>query len=401
MVEHRLEQVLALCDTISLMDSGRILFTGAPREAVKYLVGNDAELPPCTRLLQAFPTATRLYQAFSEESREMLEVQDCPISVMEGRAYLTKVCPANRIDEEKTTGVEQNVTSVSKKPLDRTKYQGDDFCSVNAGSGLPAVELTDVYFRYEKDSEDILRGLNFRLEAGEVYSLLGGNGAGKTTMLQVLSGLRKAYHGRISIFGKRLKEYKNNSLYCGTLAYLPQDVTSVFIKDTVREDLEDYFKALGLSKEKWRERLQEADEIFGIAALWDKHPYDLSGGEQQRCALAKILTTKPRILLLDEPTKSLDAFGKATLGKLLNKLADEGFSILLVTHDVEFAAEYSRRCGLFFDGEILSQGTPTEFFGSSQFYTTEAKRISWGILDGAVTLRQLVQRVKECREELQ
>ena len=136
------------------------------------------------------------------------------------------------------------------------------------------------------------------------------------------------------------------------------------------------------------------DEIAAtcqIVHLLDSHPYDLSGGEQQRAALAKVLLTRPRLLLLDEPTKGIDSFFKETLAKILCKLKQQGVTIIMVSHDVEFCAKYADMVSMFFDGQILTTDTPRRFFGNNSFYTTAANRMSRHVFDLAVTAEDVVQ----------
>ncbi len=367
LVEHRLEEVLPLCDRVSVLFEGRLLCSGEPREVGRRLT--DGSLPltgeQTERLFLGFPAAMRLYRELAEEPSG-----SCPLSVREGRAFLRSICPSPGKTQWKTTNVEPN-------------------------NGTLAVTLSDVWFRYEKALPDVVRGAELNVAEGEFYCLLGGNGTGKTTLLHMIAGLRRAYRGTVRIFGEKLSAYKKNSLYRGVLSYLPQDVQTVFVKDTVEEDFRALFAALSLPEAVWEERLSALWERFGLSELRQRHPYDLSGGEQQKCALAKLLVSRPRILLLDEPTKGLDAFAKQTLGDLLLSLCREGTTVLTVTHDTDFAAQYADRCGLFFDGGILAEGKPGEFFGENQFYTTSAKRISEGTFQGTVTCEQVAALCRE------
>ncbi len=367
LVEHRLEEVLPLCDRVSVLFEGRLLCSGEPREVGRRLT--DGSLPltgeQTERLFLGFPAAMRLYRELAEEPSG-----SCPLSVREGRAFLRSICPSPGKTQWKTTNVELN-------------------------NGTLAVTLSDVWFRYEKALPDVVRGAELNVAEGEFYCLLGGNGTGKTTLLHMIAGLRRAYRGTVRIFGEKLSAYKKNSLYRGVLSYLPQDVQTVFVKDTVEEDFRALFAALSLPEAVWEERLSALWERFGLSELRQRHPYDLSGGEQQKCALAKLLVSRPRILLLDEPTKGLDAFAKQTLGDLLLSLCREGTTVLTVTHDTDFAAQYADRCGLFFDGGILAEGKPSEFFGENQFYTTSAKRISEGTFQGTVTCEQVAALCRE------
>ena len=215
-------------------------------------------------------------------------------------------------------------------------------------------------------------------------------GSARRSARNVISGLNKAYRGKVIINGKQIKEYRGNSLYRNNLAFLPQNPQSVFIKETVREDYSEILETLGISKDERAEMIEAVAAKVGITHLLEKHPYDLSGGEQQKCALAKMLLLKPKILLLDEPTKGLDAYSKHTLKNILADLKRDGITILAVTHDVEFAAENADRCALFFDGEILSADVPEKFFAENNFYTTAANRIARQLCRSAVTCEQVV-----------
>lgn len=210
-------------------------------------------------------------------------------------------------------------------------------------------------------------------------------------MLQVLAGVSRAYRGKVLIEGRRVGDYKGNSLYRGVLALLPQNPQTVFIRDTVRADLAEMLEAHGVPKSEQAARIWEIAEKLSLTPLLDRNPFDLSGGEGQKCALAKVLLTQPRILLLDEPTKGIDAGGKLELKALLRQLKSDGMTVLLVTHDVEFAAETADRCALFFDGEILSADPSARFFSGNTFYTTAANRMARTLCPNAVTCDQVVE----------
>ncbi|MCR5681360.1 MAG: energy-coupling factor ABC transporter ATP-binding protein, partial [Clostridiales bacterium] len=242
----------------------------------------------------------------------------------------------------------------------------------------PALQFSDVWFRYDRNAPDVLRGLTLTVREGECYAILGGNGSGKTTALSAAAGILRPYAGQIRVYGKKLRDWRNQSLYRDCLAMLPQDVQTVFLCNSVREELAEA-------------GADPASLPFDLSSLLNRHPYDLSGGEQQLVALGKVLAAKPRLLLLDEPTKGLDAGMKERLLGLLGDLRRSGMTIVAVTHDVEFAAVFADRCALFFRGEAVSTGTPRELFSKNSFYTTAAARMTRGFYDGAVTVEDAVR----------
>ena len=238
------------------------------------------------------------------------------------------------------------------------------------------LECEDLWFRYEKDSPDVVKGFSLKLRKGEFYAILGGNGAGKSTTLKVISGLRSAYWGDVRLQGK--------------LGHLPQNPQTLFVKRTVREDLYEIFRGQKIPRLQQDAEVARIVELCGLREFLDRHPYDISGGEQQRTALAKVLLTAPDILLLDEPTKGFDAEFKVTFALILRRLIAQGTTILMVSHDVPFCAEYAHKCGLFFDGSIVAEGTPREFFSGNSFYTTPANRMARHLIPQAVTVADII-----------
>jgi energy-coupling factor transport system ATP-binding protein len=335
-VEHRLEEIIPLCDRLVLLEDGRVLKSGRPREVISSLA-SDSEA------LMAMPLCSRVAHKLGYDG-------DCPISMREGREWLRSNC--------------QNVI----RSLEVSKTEND---------AEVALSFEKVCFRYDKTLPDALASLDLEVKTGEIFCVLGGNGSGKSTALGVASGTLKAYSGKVKVFGKKLSDYKNGSLYFECLSLLPQDVQTVFLKNTVKEELEDVHADISALP-------------FDISHLLCRHPYDLSGGEQQIVALAKVLARKPRLLLLDEPTKALDAAKKQAFIELLRSLKADGMTILIVTHDVEFAAAVADRCALFFRGEAVSCAEPNSFFSDNNFYTTAARRLSRSHYDRVVTEDALI-----------
>ncbi|MCR4640067.1 ABC transporter ATP-binding protein [Ruminococcus sp.] len=337
MAEHRLEDVVPLCDRLLVMDKGQLIADGKPSEVISTLKG-------CPDIICGMPAAARLYAELSGSG-------SCPLTVREGRSFI------------------ESSFGNTPRGLPQAAYEHPDSA---------AMEFSEVCFRYTRDSRDILSGLSFKVYEKEIFCILGGNGSGKTTALSAAAGLLKPYSGRIKVFGKRLKDYKNRSLYRECLAMLPQDVQTVFLKSTVRQELEECHADVSMLP-------------YDISHLMDKHPYDLSGGEQQLAALAKVMSSKPRLLLLDEPTKGLDAGAKLRIIEIFRSLKEKGVTVVIVTHDVEFAALCADRCAMFFGGRIVSAGTPNEFFSKNNFYTTAVSRMTRGYFDNAVTVADAVE----------
>lgn len=363
LVEHRLEDVFAIADKVFLMEDGQIICSDSPKNVGKFLANH--------KMIAGAPKAVALY-------KETQCGEDCPISVKEGRDYIERKLDGKLDGKNIINNVNDSFQIKEKNKEENHKEE--------------IISVKGVWFRYEKDSPDILRDLNISLNTGEIYSLLGGNGSGKSTLLSILSGVNRAYKGKIRIDGKKIKEYKGNSLYRNMLNILPQDPSTVFVKSKVKEDYEDILKAHEIKdKAVIEKKISEVSKMLGIEKLLDRHPYDLSGGEQQRCALGKLLLLSPKILLLDEPTKGIDGLGKEKMIKILKDLKKTGIAILIVTHDVEFAAEASDRCGMLFDGEIISSATPKEFFRRNNFYTTAVNRMCRGLYDNVVYLDELVE----------
>ncbi|HZJ78101.1 MAG TPA: energy-coupling factor transporter ATPase [Clostridia bacterium] len=349
LVEHRLEEVFPIADRVIFMDNGKVVFSGKPQAVGASLRGQ--------KMAVGLPSAMRIFQGLNVDG-------NCPLTVRDGQRFLSKIF------DKCEDSVLPTSHSLEKKPI---------------------VELKNIWFRYEKNTPDILRGVDLNVFENEILCVLGGNGTGKTTALNVISGISKAYTGKILIQGKNINKYKNNSIYKNCIAYLPQNPLTVFIKSTIREDLEEICDVMGYNIGERKIIINSIAHKLNIVHLLETHPYDLSGGEQQKCALAKVLLQEPKILLLDEPTKGIDAYSKSLFSQMLKSLANEGLTIIIVTHDIEFAAENADRCALFFDGEIVSCDIPSVFFSNNYFYTTAANRIARHIFKYAITCDDVIK----------
>ena len=351
--EHRLEDIFPYADRAIVMDDGRIISDGAPREIGETLWQQESGM------FAAMPTPVRVFYGAKGEGK-------CPLTVREGRTWLSRAFP----DGVKMAALPEPERE-EKKEI--------------------ALSMKEVWFRYEKNAQDVLRGVRGDVPSSSLCALVGGNGSGKSTLLKAICGICRPYRGKIKIFGKSIEKYKTSDLFRGCLAMLPQDPKSLFVSDTVRKELEE------MSRDQ--DEISQIAALCEIQALLERHPYDLSGGEQQRTALAKVLLTKPKLLLLDEPTKGIDAIFKEKLAAILKKLTDQGVTILMVSHDVEFCARYADWIGMVFDGQILTVDTPRRFFGSNSFYTTAANRMSRHVFRQAVTAEDVLELYRRNRED--
>ena len=343
--EHRLEDALALSTNVVFLERGRILDTGTASEVGSRLKAAGSDM------FSAMPVPMRIYAGVPNDL-------PCPVTVAQGRQWLEAFSETHPLCPVPPAA-----------PSEKRE-------------GPAAVELDEAFFRYDKQSPDVVKALTLRAYPGELLAILGGNGTGKSTTMGLISGIHRAYRGKVSVLGTAPQEVS------GKIALLPQDPQTLFVKNTVIEDLlsvlddapRDRRKALALEKARLCELME----------LLERHPYDLSGGEQQRAALCKVLLREPEVLLLDEPTKGLDAEFKRVFARIIKRLCARGVCVIMVSHDAEFCASYASRCAMFFDGAIVAEGTPREFFSSGSFYTTSASRMARGLLPGAITPEDVI-----------
>lgn len=366
--EHRLEDIYAVADRVIVMEDGVIAAEGSPREVSEALYAQGSTMT------YALPSPVRVFYGVEEDGEgdaeggasrvaavgESATVEDCPLTVREGRAWLTDRVAAFL---PKRRELSSGAYSIEGREI--------------------ALRLKEVWFRYEKDAPDVLKGVDLEVPKGQLFAIVGGNGTGKSTLLKSICGIAKPYRGKIWLLGKRLKDWKEADLFSGGLSMLPQDPASIFVKKTVREELEEMSHDAA--------RIEEVSRMCALEGLMDQHPFDLSGGEAQRAALAKVLLTNPQVLLLDEPTKGIDSFFKRKLADILRGLTEAGITIVMVSHDVEFCARHADSVSMFFDGSVVTTNTPRAFFASNSFYTTAANRMSRHVFKNAVTDEDVIE----------
>lgn len=352
--EHRPEDVIPISDRVIVMDSGRIIADAAPQEIGELIKDND--------MYNALPVQMLVYGSLEGSS-------EYPLTLRDGKVWLEKFVREHKAAEIHTGKTEADAAEKT------------------------AVEMRNVWFRYEKDMPDIIRELNMKVYKGEIYAVMGGNGMGKSTALSLISGINKPQRGKIFINGESLPDIKD--LYNGVIGVLLQNVQALFVKKTVGLDLADTGRT--------EEEIKRIAELCCISNLLDRHPYDLSGGERQRAAFAKILLREPDILILDEPTKGMDVHFKRIFAKILAELKKSGRTVIMVSHDIEFCAGCADRCAMFFDGNITSEAAAGEFFSGMNFYTTAAKRMAGSILPGVLLAEDIAaafgKKINEKEEE--
>ncbi len=368
--EHRLEELFTMADKVMVMDKGKLIAYDEPWNIGNFLAGDSAsERHP---MFYGMPAVMKIYShcrtagvpRYIREGKEM-----SPLTIRDGRLWLESFLKDDSVE-----------TAAA------------DYAKVHQVTGEEEIiRVKDLWFKYSKDSGDVLRGLNLSVRKGELFCLLGGNGVGKSTTLKAVSGAVIPQHGSIIVDGMKVKKENFKELFHKRLAMLPQNPQALFTEITVEEELLEALYFEKITDEEKIEKIENILEMMEITHLRKSHPYDLSGGEQQRLALGKILLLDPKILLLDEPTKGLDPFFKITLGGILKKLTTSGVAIFMVSHDVEFCAEYGDRCAMFFDGDVVSEGTPKEFFAGNSFYTTSANRIVRRWFPEGITWEEVAQ----------
>lgn len=364
-IEHRLEEVFPMADKVLVLEDGKQTFFDTPRMVGKELADHD--------LFLAMPSPVQIYNKTGQEGV-------CPLTVCEGRNWLEEHYKGQEEIKEEVKYPEKKRKNLSKKEA--------------------VISVKEVWFRYEKEGKDIVRDLSLQVKKSELFCILGGNGTGKSTTLSLLSGIHRPYRGKIFLQGRDIRKIPEKELFHHFLGVLPQNPQSLFVGNTVEEDLWEMVNDLSpLKRKEHKEKIEQVVEDTEIGHLLHMHPYDLSGGEQQRAALAKVLLLEPEILLLDEPTKGLDGFYKSKLAGIFKRLQEKGITILMVSHDIEFCASYADTCAMFFDGAVVTACDSREFFTGNSFYTTAANRMARHIFPDAVTVKDVIESCRRNRRQ--
>lgn len=348
-VEHRLESLFPIASHMTLIENGTQIISDTVEETIKYLQHSKHHFQKC------LPPSLRLTTD--------LGWNEHPLTIKDGIKLLRS----------------KNIREVDCE----TKSMNRETAKI--------LEIENMRFRYSKNALDLLDDVNFQLHKGEIISIFGNNGSGKSTFLKVIAGQKNSYKGTLTIEGVKQKRITARHLNRQGIALLPQDPSTLFLEDTVEKDLLKYSKACSIPAANIEKMLS----LLEIQSLRKQNPADLSGGELQKAALAKLLLNKPKILLLDEPTKGLDLFAKEQYRLLLLALKKEGMSIVIVTHDLEFAARTSDGCTLFFNNNLVDTKSPQQFFKQNNFYTPTVNQLAKPFFKDVVVYEDLLSRIQK------
>lgn len=330
--EHNFEGLLDTCNRLIFLDKGKLVLSCNP-------LAPDFSLSSSFSGSDVFLSMPSSFKIFTKVCEKINILKRPPLSISEGRKWLSSL------------KFENNICQANKSLNCDTSDENKSI-----------VELKHVCFRYKKNTPDILRDLSLNIPKAKILSILGSNAAGKTTLLSVISKIHTPYSGKV-VIKEPIK-----------ISGLSQNPKAMFYQETVLLDLKQTLKHS--PNENNISKISDVVELLKIEHLLDRHPYDLSGGELQKAALAKVLLMKPDLILLDEPSKAIDPIFKNSLIKILKDLRDRGITVVMVSHDIDFCANCADICAMLFNGEIVTVEEAKQFFSQNNFYTTSASKIS-------------------------
>ena len=403
MVEHNLEHIYADADRIIAIDKGRVAANSSPKKAAADIIAAGSFL------IEGLPVASRLYSGYNKKNGNSVVSynnvnidsnnkdnhilsDEIPLTVKEGRRWYVnykkvygkditkdkdkinnfagksiindKVIKKDVLEEDNITGNKnkKRIGFIKKNNLENKSSRKNTDNIENT-----VCQLKNVSYSYNKKLPYIIDGVDVSFKEGQITAILGGNGAGKSTMLKLIAGIIEPVRGKI-ISNKRI-------------IMLPQDPKAVFTEVGGVEGLAEVLMDKGngiynnMPMEDKREIVEQIIEEFGLNDIRKNNPYDRSGGQQEKLAIAKVLLLKPEVLLLDEPTNGLDPYFKKTLGKLLKKINAGGVTIIIVSHDLEFVDSFCDDVIMLFDRKVAAQDSTHKFLRDNMFYTTNYYRI--------------------------
>lgn len=321
LAEHRLERIARYADRLTWIEEGRIRFDGSVREGLE-------------RMDLGFPIV---------QIARAMGWQPLPLTVKEARQFLPNW-----------------VADKSNAPQPGPPKQADK----------SALEVQNVQFAY--NGRPALRNVALTVGAGETVALVGRNGAGKSTLLKCIVGLARPKSGDIRIAGRSING-RSVADICREVAYLPQNPDDLLFAETVADEFKVTLNNHHLNQAP--DDIHEFLRVLGLAEAAEAYPRDLSVGQRQRVAMGAVTVTRPSLLLLDEPTRGLDATLKAELVALWRRWLADGAAILLVTHDVELAAQIADRTVMMSQGEVIASGPTREVLGSTPNFSPQISRL--------------------------
>ena len=404
MSEHKADSIFPFIDKAVFLKEGKIEFVDNAHNICSEVIDDEI-------FENYLPAVTKIYNSLSVKYPSLIKL-NTPLSIREGRRCLNTIhddlIKISNDDVDSINLNHDNLHITNKKYHSQEKSGILDKISLG-GNKNALISMNGIYFAYEK-GKLILKNVDFELEKGDFVSLIGGNGVGKSTFLQLLVGILKPIKGKVK-YKKGIKR-----------AYVHQNPMIHFSKDNVKEEFlesileskllqnnsvgfnkETYDDLLKMSNEEFIEsdvlnglefdsiefKFKELIEFFDICDLIDKHPYDCSGGEQQKIVIVKALLQNADVLVLDEPTKGLDPISSKNLANILNSLRDNGITILMTSHDLDFVANNCKRCLMLFDKDIQIDDDPKVIFAENNFYTTFVNRMVKDYVPEIVTLDDL------------
>lgn len=367
--EHKMDNIFPFANKVIYLQNGNLKYINDSRNICDDIKDDEV-------FKYYMPEVTRVNLLLKDKFDSIKDVE-VALSVREGIQLL------NNMDNI--------IKDIPLQALSRTKVENTD----------ELVLVKDLWFGYEKENV-ILKGIGFNVNKGEYITIIGGNGSGKSTFLKLLAGLIKPVKGKI--------KYAKNT----KISYVHQNPMVQFTEDTVLKELsnireskiETDFNFNPFNKSKKENEIDksinktielsdyamELVDYFDIRKILNNHPYDCSGGEQQKIAFIKALLDNPDILILDEPTKGLDPISNHKLGELLKQVNKEGTTIIMTTHDLSFVADSVERCVMIFDGSLQLDTTPTQIFSSNNFYTTFVNRMVKNYLPKAISIKDVKEQ---------
>ena len=252
--------------------------------------------------------------------------------------------------------------------------------------GMGYFKIENVNYKYPLEDKQALKNINIEIKKGEFWAVIGKNGSGKTTFCNMLRRFVPDFYkgeltGKITLEDKELKDYSQKELVQKIGFVFQNPFTQISgVKDTVFEEIAYGLENLGLDKEEIISRVEKILKLLEIEKLRDRNPYDLSGGQKQRVALASIIAMDPDILVIDEPTSQLDPKGTEDIFKIINLMANEGKTIILVEHKLELIAEYAQNILVLDEGEIILSGKAEEVLNNKILLEKEIGMTQYSIL---------------------